>query len=106
MSIQSRAGANLALLSAALRARRALGLRYRGAWRTVHPHVVGRTRRGRLALLAWQTGRADGGAAPEGWRLFDVARLEGIEPTAERFTPRWTERPDDTTPIARALQTA
>lgn len=93
-------GATVALVSAALRARRVLDLRYAGAWRRVHPHAVGRSARGRLALLAWQVADERGDRAP-GWRLFDVARLEALEPRAERFRPRRCLGPRS--PIARPI---
>lgn len=77
-------------LAEAVRQRRALQLRYGGAWRVVHPHALGRTGTGRLGLLTWQTagvprGRGDGG---EGWRMFDVARIEDAELLRATFTPR------------------
>jgi predicted DNA-binding transcriptional regulator YafY len=82
-----RLGARAALLAAATRARRALELRYGGAWRVVHPHALGRTSRGRLALLAWQTAGGQPGRM-EGWRLFDLTRIEAVEPLHAAFTPR------------------
>lgn len=75
-----------ALVSAALRAQRAVELRYAGTWRVVHPHALGRTRRGNLALLAWQT--AGGTGRAEGWRLFDLSRIEAVEPLRASFAPR------------------
>lgn len=77
-------------LKKAVMARRALELRYGGAWRVVHPHALGRTGTGRLGLLTWQTaGVARGpGAEGEGWRMFDVARIEDAQPLHATFTPR------------------
>lgn len=77
-------------LAEAVRARRALEIRYGGAWRVVHPHALGRTGTGRLGLLTWQTaGVARGpGNAGEGWRLFDVARIEDAQFLHATFTPR------------------
>ncbi len=77
-------------LAEAVRARRALQIRYGGAWRVVHPHALGRTGTGRLGLLTWQTaGVARGpGNAGEGWRLFDVARIEDAQVLRATFTPR------------------
>ncbi|MGG5821322.1 WYL domain-containing protein [Falsiroseomonas sp. HW251] len=98
-----RPGAAVALLAAALRARRALDLRYAGAWRRVHPHAVGRSARGRLALLAWQIADERGDRAP-GWRLFDMARLEALEPRRERFRPRGGVGPQS--PIAHPIAAA
>jgi predicted DNA-binding transcriptional regulator YafY len=98
-----RPGAAVALVSAALRARRALDLRYRGAWRHVHPHAVGRNARGRLSLLAWQVADERGGSEP-GWRLFDLARLEALEPRGERFRPHGGHGPRS--PIPRPIAAA
>lgn len=77
-------------LGRAVRERRVLQLLYGGAWRVVHPHALGRTGTGRLGLLTWQTaGVARGpGREGEGWRLFDVARIEDAQPLRATFTPR------------------
>lgn len=77
-------------LAEAVRARRVLQILYGGAWRVVHPHALGRTGTGRLGLLTWQTagvarGPGDGG---EGWRMFDVARIEDAQALRATFTPR------------------
>lgn len=95
-----------ARLAEAVRDRRALELLYGGAWRVVHPHALGRTGTGRLGLLTWQTaGLARGPGDPgEGWRLFDVARIEGTRTLRAHFAPRprggaaWTAGID--TPLA------
>jgi WYL domain len=77
-------------LAEAVRERRTLEIRYGGAWRVVHPHALGRTGTGRLGLLTWQTaGIARGpGYEGEGWRLFDVARIEDAQFLHATFTPR------------------
>ena len=77
-------------LAEAVRGRRALQIRYGGAWRVVHPHALGRTGTGRLGLLTWQTaGLARGPDDPgEGWRMFDVARIEDAQLLRATFTPR------------------
>lgn len=77
-----------AWLTAAIRARRALHLLYGGSWRVVHPHAVGRTSRGKLVLLAWQTAGLGRSGPHEGWRMFDVARIAGVEELRATFTPR------------------
>ncbi|MGG5810799.1 hypothetical protein [Falsiroseomonas sp. CW058] len=99
-----RPGAAVALLSAALRAHRALSLRYHGAWRVVQPHVLGRSARGRLSLLAWQVADERGEAHGPGWRLFDLGQLEGLEPRREGFRPRGGTGPRS--PIARPIAAA
>jgi hypothetical protein len=80
----------VARLSEAVRERRAVELLYGGAWRVVHPHAVGRTGTGRTGLLTWQTaGLARGPGNPgEGWRMFDVARIEDARILHATFTPR------------------
>lgn len=80
----------IARLARAVRERRALELLYGGAWRVVHPHALGRTGTGRMGLLTWQTaGLARGPADPgEGWRLFDVARIEASRSLRAHFAPR------------------
>lgn len=77
-----------ALLADALHRRQAVQLLYDGAWRVVHPHALGRTSRGSLALLAWQTAGLGRSAAPEGWRMFDLARLGAAEMLQAAFMPR------------------
>ena len=78
----------LPLLTEALHRRRAVQLLYDGAWRVVHPHAVGRTARGGLSLLAWQTAGFGRSAEPEGWRLFDLGRVEAAEVLQASFAPR------------------
>ena len=80
----------VARLSQAVRERRALELLYGGAWRVVHPHAIGRMGTGRVGLLTWQTaGLARGPGDPgEGWRMFDVARIEGTRAQRAHFAPR------------------
>jgi hypothetical protein len=78
----------LPLLTEALHRRRAVHLRYDGAWRVVHPHALGRTARGGLSLLAWQTAGFGRSAEPEGWRLFDLTRIEATEMLQAGFAPR------------------
>jgi len=96
----------VARLSRAVRERRALELLYGGAWRVVHPHAIGRMGTGKVGLLTWQTaGLARGPDDPgEGWRMFDVARIEGTRALRAHFAPRprggpaWT--PGIDTPLA------
>jgi hypothetical protein len=77
-----------AYLTAAIRARRALHLLYGGAWRVVHPHAVGRTSRGTLVMLSWQTAGYGRSGEREGWRMFDIARIDDVEELRATFTPR------------------
>jgi hypothetical protein len=83
-----RLAARVAYLTAAVRARRALHLLYGGSWRVVHPHAVGRTSRGTLVLLAWQTAGYGRSGEHEGWRMFDVSRIASAEELRATFAPR------------------
>ena len=76
------------LLAEALHLRRAVQLLYDGAWRVVHPHALGRTGKGKLSLLAWQTAGIGRSAEPEGWRLFDLGRVAAAEALQASFAPR------------------
>lgn len=80
----------VARLSRAVRERRAMELLYGGAWRVVHPHAIGRMGTGKVGLLTWQTaGLARGPGDPgEGWRMFDVARIEATRALRAHFAPR------------------
>ncbi|MCB4820294.1 WYL domain-containing protein [Roseicella aerolata] len=77
-----------ALLADAVHQRRAVQLLYDGAWRVVHPHALGRTGRGKLSLLAWQTAGLGRSAEPEGWRMFDLTRVAGADLLQAHFAPR------------------
>lgn len=77
-----------ALLADAVHRRRAVQLLYDDAWRVVHPHALGRTGRGKLSLLAWQTAGLGRSAEPEGWRMFDLARVAVAEVLQASFAPR------------------
>ena len=99
-----RPGAAVALVAAALRARRARSIRFGQAWRVVHPKAVGRSSRGRLALLAWQVSDERGQRDAVGWRLFDLARVEALEPRREGFGPLGRLGPRS--PIARPIAAA
>jgi hypothetical protein len=78
----------MALLADAVHGRRAVQLLYDGAWRVVHPHALGRTGKGKLSLLAWQTAGLGRSAEPEGWRMFDLSRLAAAELLQAHFAPR------------------
>ncbi len=77
-----------ALLADAVHHRRAVQLLYDGAWRVVHPHALGRTGKGKLSLLAWQTAGLGRSAEPEGWRMFDLTRVGAVELLQANFAPR------------------
>src|SRR5215212_10249905 len=67
------------ILLEALHRRRAVHLLYGGSWRVVHPHALGPTRTGKRAVLCWQTAGAGRSGVAEGWRLFDLSRIEAAE---------------------------
>jgi WYL domain len=71
---------------AAIEARRALFLVYRGGGtRVVQPHALYRARGGRVFLDGYQVaGESASGMLP-GWREFDLAQTSDVEPLAERF---------------------
>ncbi|WP_165943463.1 WYL domain-containing protein [Roseicella aquatilis] len=75
-------------LADAVHGRRAVQLLYDGAWRVVHPHALGRSGNGKLQLLAWQTAGLGRSPLPEGWRMFDLARVGGVELLQAQFAPR------------------
>jgi hypothetical protein len=77
-----------ALLADAVHGRRAVQLFYDGAWRVVHPHALGRSSKGKLSLLAWQTAGLGRSAEPEGWRMFDLGRVQAVELLQAHFAPR------------------
>lgn len=91
-------------LLVALHSRRAVHLLYGGAWRVVHPHALGPTRTGKRALLAWQTAGYGRSGAPEGWRLFDLSRIEAADMLGARFAPR--PRPPAGEPWTRGVPDA
>jgi len=78
----------LSLLTEALHRRRAVQLCYDGAWRVAHPHALGRTARGDLSLLVWQTAGFGRSAEPEGWRLLTLDRVTAAEMLQAGFAPR------------------
>lgn len=80
----------IGVLADAVRDRRVVELLYGGAWRVVHPHAVGRLSTGNVGLLTWQTaGLARGPDSPgEGWRMFDVSRIEDARILHSTFAPR------------------
>ncbi len=83
-----------AVLTAAIQNKRRLRLRYKdqAAPRVVEPHVLYRTRSGRLVLQAYQTrGYSAGNRVPPFWRPFQVRKIATLDVLEEMFTPRVRE---------------
>jgi hypothetical protein len=78
----------------AIRAGSRLKLSLPGGERIVEPHVLGRDRRGKTLLRAWQvSGPADDGAP---WKVFDLALIEHAVENGGRFEhPRPGYKPND-----------
>jgi hypothetical protein len=79
----------------AIRDGKRLRVRLADGERVVEPHVLGRNRRGRTLMRAYQLHGPDDGRS-EPWKLFDVAELEGAVETGDRFShPRPGYRAND-----------
>ena len=77
-----------AVLEQAIRARRpvALEYRYRGqGLRTVHPHALYRTPRGRVCDVYQVDGYTSRRRTLPGWRALDVRQIVSAEPLPGRF---------------------
>ncbi len=67
-----------------------------GGLRTVEPHSHGVSRRGHEVLRAWQRGGFSRSGRAEGWKLFDLERVEKWKETGEKFdAPRPGYNPAD-----------
>lgn len=83
-----------AVLRAAIDNKRRLRLRYKdqAAPRVVEPHILFRTRGGRLVLEAYQVrGHSSGGRVPPFWRPFQLRKIATLDVLEEMFTPRLAE---------------
>jgi len=78
----------------AIRDKRIISFRYKGAIRTVEPHLVGYDSDGDLTLSAWQLS----GGSGQGFRDFHVGKLSGLTITDQAFAgPRRGYNPRDRT---------
>ncbi len=74
------------LVCRAVRERRVLAFVYRGGVRRVEPYCHGYARREEV-LLGRQIGGYTTSGDPQRWRLFHVARTEGLRASEEAFEP-------------------
>jgi hypothetical protein len=58
---------------------------YDGGIRVVEPHCHGLSTAGHESLRAYQIGGYSKSGRPEGWRLYDVAKIVGLRRTGARF---------------------
>lgn len=83
-----------AQISAAIRAKRVIQFRYKGAIRRVEPHALGYDQGNVLTLSAWQL---SGGSGQE-FRDFHVDKLSGLSTTEQTFaSARRGYNPNDPT---------
>jgi predicted DNA-binding transcriptional regulator YafY len=73
------------LIRQAVVERRRLRFSYSDHPRNVEPHALGRTRDGKLAILAWQVAGGSTTEPPPGWRTFIVADINDLALTEETF---------------------
>jgi hypothetical protein len=72
----------------AVRAHRAVELRYRGQGaRVVHPHAVYRTSRGGLRVDGVQVSGATSSGSLPGWRDFELMKISDVEVLDAVFEP-------------------
>jgi hypothetical protein len=84
----------------AIRERRLIRFPYGGGERLVEPHCHGTSAVGQEMLLAYQTDGYSSSGAPEGWKMFAVARMGPIADGGQEFAgPR--PRFDPTTTLTR-----
>lgn len=69
---------------------------YDGGPRIVEPHAHGISTAGHEVLRGYQTGGYSRSGKSEGWRLFDVSKIEGLRQTGDHFMQdRPNYSPDD-----------
>ncbi len=71
----------------AISTRRMIRFSYDGGVRTVEPYCHGVSTAGNEVLRAYQVGGFSQSEDPTGWRLFDLAKMEDVEITGEKFEP-------------------
>jgi hypothetical protein len=69
----------------AIRGRRLIRFAYGGGDRLVEPHCHGTSADGQEMLLAYQTEGYSTSGAPEGWKMFAVAKMGPVADAGERF---------------------
>ena len=73
------------VLRQALKEKRVVGFIYHGHARTVEPHALGKGSEDKPVLLAWQTAGGSQTEPPPGWRVFQLAEIEGVKLTDTIF---------------------
>jgi hypothetical protein len=80
----------------AIRSGQRLRLRLRDGEYLVEPHLLGRTRRGKTLLRAFQLRGPDRASSALSWKTFDLDAIEHAVEAGDRFqNPRPGYKPDD-----------
>ncbi len=74
------------MICAAIKARSVVQFYYDGGLRTVEPHCHGISRAGKELLRAYQTAGYSKSGNPVPWRLFEVAKITGLQTLSQTFT--------------------
>lgn len=77
---------NLSMLSDAIKSRKQIKFYYDGFARLVEPFVLGRTKKGNLAIRAFQTAGGSNSNTVPGWHLFLVDKIGSLEVTEKSFS--------------------
>lgn len=82
------------LICKAIATRNIMSFLYKGALRTVEPHILGYDNKGNLTLSAWQLS----GGSGQSWRDYHTSMISGAVIAADHFSgPRPGYNPGDTT---------
>ncbi len=80
----------------AIRDRAIVEFEYDGGMRTVEPHAHGISTAGHEVVRGYQVEGFSRSGNPEGWRLYDIFKIEGLRRTGTVFTQdRPNYSPDD-----------
>lgn len=86
----------LVSVCSAIHDRAVVEFNYDGGLRIVEPHAHGNSTAGHEVVRGYQTEGYSRSGKPEGWRLFDVPKIEGLRQTGDRFLQdRPSYSPDD-----------
>lgn len=72
-------------ICAAIRNRSIIRFNYDGGIRTVEPHCHGTSTAGNEVLRGFQTGGYSESGSPVAWKLFEVAKIQGVIQTGGTF---------------------
>lgn len=82
----------------AIASRHLLKVQYGGESRIVQPHIYGEDHHGHELLSAYQVSGGSQSGESVGWKLFDLAKVEGLEILSGRFSkPQSEYNPGDAT---------